>query len=184
MKKILTITFLTIALCGCQSFNAQVYGVSTDTNYLIKSLKANETISVGDISLSKAPDTTCRAVGPIALPNNLSFQAYIKKALEDELKVGGAYAYQAPKIILSGRINRLDMSSSKGLMRGYWDIDITIESSNGQSLTVSEYYEFDSGFEGNAACQNTANALMPTVQNLIGKIVKSPKFKDLIVVKK
>jgi hypothetical protein len=184
MRKILFLASLAFALTGCQSFNAQMYGVSTDTNYAIKSLKVNETISVGDFSLSKPLDTTCRAVGPISLPNNLSFQAYIKKAFEDELKVGGAYAYQSPKIILSGRINKLDMSSSKGITRGYWDIDITVESSNGQSINASEYYEFDSGFEGNAACMNTANALMPTVQNLVGKVIKSPKFKDLITVKK
>lgn len=184
MKKLLSLLAIAISLTGCQTYNAQMYGVSPDTNYTIKSLKVNDSISVGDFSISRPLDTSCRAVGPITLPNNLSFQSYIKKALEDELKVGGAYAYQSPKVILSGRINRLDMSSSKGLMRGYWDIDITIESSNGQSLTVSEYYEFDSGFDGFSACKNTADGFMPTVQNLIAKIIKSPKFKDLITVKK
>jgi hypothetical protein len=184
MKKLLLLSAFASILTGCQTFNAQMYGVSTDTNYAVKSLKVNETISVGEFSLSKPVDATCRAVGPISLPNNLTFESYIKKAFEDELKVGGAYAYQSPKVVLNGRINRLDMSSSKGLMRGYWDIDVTVESSNGQSITASEYYEFESGFEGNSACQNTANALMPTVQNLIGKIIKSPKFRDLIVVKK
>lgn len=184
MKKIILLSSVAFVLSGCQSFNAPMYGVSTDTNYAIKSLKVNESISVGDFSLSKPSDMTCRAVGPISLPNNLSFQAYLKKAFEDELKVGGAYAYQSPKIVLSGRINKLDMSSSKGITRGYWDIEITVESSNGQSIIASEYYEFDSGFEGNAACMNTANALMPAVQNLVGKVIKSPKFKDLITAKK
>jgi predicted small secreted protein len=184
MKKLILVALTVIALTGCQTYNAQMYGVSPDTNYAIKSLEVNEAISVGEFSLSRPLDTNCRAVGPITLPNNLTFQSYIKKALEDELKVGGAYAYQSPKVTLSGRINRLDMSSSKGLLRGYWDIDITLESSNGQSLTASEYYEFDSGFDGFSACKNTADGFMPTVQNLIGKIVKSPKFKDLIATKK
>jgi predicted small secreted protein len=183
MKKIILITASALLLSGCQTFNAQMYGVSTDTNYAIKSLKLNETISVGEFSLGKPLDTTCRAVGPISLPNNLTFQSYIKKAFEDELKVSGAYAYKAPKVVLSGRINKLDMSSSKGLLRGYWDIDLTLESSNGQSITDSEYHEFDSGFEGISACQNTANAFMPAIQNLIGKIMRSPKFKNLVTVK-
>lgn len=171
---------LALSLTGCQTFNAQMYGVSPDTNYAIKSLKINEAISVGEFSLSKSFDTSCRAVGPITLPNNLTFQGYVKKALEDELKIAGAYAYQNPKIILTGRINKLDMSSSKGITRGFWDIDLTIESNNGKSITVSEYYEFDSGFEGISACKNTADGFMPTVQNLIGKAVKSPSFKDLL----
>lgn len=184
MKKLLLIVLSGITLSACQTYNAQTYGVSPDTNYAIKSLKINETITVGEFSISRPLDTNCRAVGPINLPNNLSFQSYIKKALEDELKVGGAYAYQSPKIVLTGRINRLDMSSSKGLLRGYWDIDLTIQSSNGQSVTASEYYEFDSGFDGFSACKNTADGFMPAVQNLIGKIIKSPQFKELIIVKK
>lgn len=184
MKKLILLAISTLTLSACQTYNAQMYGVSPDTNYAIKSLKVNEAVTVGEFSLSKPLDTNCRAVGPITLPNNLSFQSYIKKAFEDELKVGGAYAYQSPKIVLSGRINRLDMSSSKGLMRGYWDIDITVQSSNGKSITASEYYEFDSGFDGFSACKNTADGFMPTIQNLIGKVIKSPEFKDLVTVKK
>jgi hypothetical protein len=180
MKKIFLIALLTLTLTGCQTFNAQTYGVSADTNYAIKMLKINEAISVGEFSLNKSFDTSCRAVGPITLPNNLTFQGYVKKALEDELKIAGAYAHQNSKVLLTGKINKLDMSSSKGITRGYWDIDLTIQSSNGKSLTVSEYYEFQSGFEGNTACQNTANAVMPAVQNLIGKVIKSPQFKDLM----
>jgi PBP1b-binding outer membrane lipoprotein LpoB len=75
MKKLIFLISSALILSGCQTFNAQMYGVSTDTNYAIKSLKINETISIGDFSLSKPLDTTCRAVGPISLPNNISFQA-------------------------------------------------------------------------------------------------------------
>ena len=83
MKKLILVAITAIALTGCQTYNAQMYGVSPDTNYAIKSLKVNEAISVGEFSLSRPLDTNCRAVGPITLPNNLTFQSYIKKALED-----------------------------------------------------------------------------------------------------
>lgn len=184
MKKIFLLLAVSIILSGCQTYNAQMYGVSADTNYAIKSLKLNESITVGEFSLANQFDTNCRAVGPITLPNNLTYQSYIKKAFEDELKIAGAYAYKDPKVSISGRVNRINMSSSKGLTRGYWDIDLTLSSNNGKSITMSEYYEFESGFDGFSACKNTADALMPTVQNLVGKIIKSQEFKEMVSIKK
>lgn len=173
--------FLSILLLsGCSTYNAHTYSVSADTNYAIKSFKSGEAISVGDFSMAIPFDNSCRAVGPISLPNNLTYQAYFKKAFEDELKIAGAYAYKDPKYILTGKINSLEMSSSKGLMKGYWNINLTIISSNGKSLTGAEYYEFESGFDGWTACKNTADGFMPAVQNLIGKIIKDPQFKTLI----
>ncbi len=180
MKKILLAITAPILLSACQTYNAQMYGVSADTNYVIKSLKLNESVSVGEFSLASQFDTSCRAVGPITLPNNLTYGAYVKKAFEDELKIAGAYAYKDPKVIISGRINRINMSSSKGLTRGFWDIDLTVSSNTGRSVTMSEYYEFDSGFDGFSACKNTADALMPTVQNLVGKIIKSAEFREMV----
>lgn len=184
MKKIILIIALPLFLGACQTYNAQMYGVSADTNFIIKSLKVNESVSVGEFSLASQFDTNCRAVGPITLPNNLTYQTYIKRAFEDELKIAGAYAYKDPKVVISGRVNRINMSSSKGLTRGYWDIDLTLSSNNGRSITMSEYYEFESGFDGFSACKNTADALMPTVQNLVGKIIKSAEFKEMVSTKK
>ena len=43
-----------------------------------------------------------------------------------------------------------------------------------------ERYEFESGFVADMACKQTAEAYMPAVQNLIGKIVRSPGFKGLL----
>lgn len=184
MKKIILLLALSVMLSGCQTYNAQMYGVSADTNHAIKSLKLNESVFVGEFSLANQFDTNCRAVGPITLPNNLSYQSYIKKAFEDELKIAGAYAFRDPKVSISGKINKINMSSSKGITRGYWDIDLTLTSSNGKAVTMSEYYEFESGFDGFSACKNTADALMPTVQNLVGKIIKSHEFKEMVAVKK
>ena len=45
---------------------------------------------------------------------------------------------------------------------------------------MAEHYEFNSGFEGGTACKQTAEAFMPAVQNLIGKIVASPDFRALV----
>lgn len=169
-----------VILSGCSTYTVPNYGISADANVSLKALKLNESIRVGDFTSSTGIDTGCRAVGPIALPNNHTVVSYVRKALEDEIKVAGAHSNGNAKYVLTGEITNFKMSSSKGLMRGYWDIGLLLKSSNGQSLSASEYYEFDSGFVGETACSNTANAFMPTVQNLIRKAVTSPEFKKLV----
>ena len=47
-------------------------------------------------------------------------------------------------------------------------------------MTVSEDYEYTSSFYGETACNQTAQAFMPAVQNLVGKVVRSPEFMDLV----
>lgn len=112
--------------------------------------------------------------------DNLSHTQYIQKAFEDELKIAGAYTQGSPRVSIGGKVNKLEFSSSKGLTSGYWQIDITLDSTNGKKLDVSEYYEFKSGFSANEACRNTAEAYSRAVQNLVGKAVKSPGFGDLL----
>jgi hypothetical protein len=65
-------------------------------------------------------------------------------------------------------------------MNGGWDLGLTLKSSNGRSLAVAEHYVFTSSWFGETACNQTAQAMMPAVQNLIGKAVKSPQFRGLV----
>ncbi len=178
--KIIGIALLTVALTACQSYTAQTYSISPDTVRSVKNLKLNETVAVGEVMVPAAVDLNCRAMGPIALPNKLTLSTYIKKAMEDELKIGDAFAYQNPKVTLTAQVTKFSMSSSKGLTRGYFDIDIRVISSNGKSIQANEYYEFDSGFDGYTACKNTSDALMPAVQNLVAKVYKDPQFIGLV----
>ncbi|MEW6119585.1 MAG: hypothetical protein AB1593_05820 [Pseudomonadota bacterium] len=110
----------------------------------------------------------------------MSFEAYIQKALADELKVAGKFDEKSPKITLSGVVEQLAFSSSRGLTGGSWDIGLRVTSSNGKSTFISEHYEFNSGFIADTACKQTAEAYYPAVQNLIGKLVKSPEFIGLV----
>lgn len=164
---------------GCSTYTTPRYSINADTNVALKSMGVVN-VSVGSFNGPSRFDTGCRATGPLAPPDNMTHTAYVKKALEDELKVAGAYASSTPKIILSGNVNRLDFSSSRGLTGGSWDIDLTLNSSNGKTMNATEHYEFASGFIADTACKQTAEAYLPTVQNLIGKIVRSPEFKILV----
>ena len=79
-------------------------------------------------------------------------------------------------IILTGHLNKIDFSSTSG----YWIISLTLKSSNGNSLTVKERYNYTTSFYGETACNQTAQAFMPAVQDLIGKIIHHPQFTRLI----
>lgn len=154
------------------------YSISADTNLAIKALGVSS-VSVGAFSGPAEFESACRAAGPLAAPDGMSHTAYIKKTLEDELKIAGAYAASSPRVTLTGIVDRLAFSSSRGLTGGSWDIDLRLRSSNGREMSASERYEFKSGFDALTACKQTAEAFMPAVQNLIGKVVQSPEFKDL-----
>lgn len=180
MKKILIALIpLTMLVGACSTFTTPRYSINADTNVAIKALGVTG-VSVGTFSGPATFDNSCRAAGPLAPPDGGTHTGYIKKALEDELKVAGAYAAGASRVSLSGVVNKLAFSSSRGLTGGSWDIDLTLTSSNGKTLQAVEHYEFESGFVADTACKQTAEAYFPAVQNLIGKAVRSPEFAGLV----
>jgi hypothetical protein len=167
------------ALSACSTYMPQRYSISADNNMALKMIEVGN-INVGSFKGQANFDSSCRAAGPIAPPDNMSFEAYIQKALADELKVAGKFDEKTPKITLSGIVEQLAFSSSRGLTGGSWNIGLRVNSSNGRSSYVSEYYEFNSGFIADTACKQTAEAYLPAVQNLIGKLVKSAEFVTLV----
>ncbi|MDE2128629.1 MAG: hypothetical protein KGJ74_03055 [Betaproteobacteria bacterium] len=173
--KIISLLFSVVFLSSCAALTPPPYSISADTDVALKKMSVGN-IDVGEFKAPENFSAMCRAVGPIAPPDNMTFQGYIRKALADELKVAGKFDDHAPKVTLSGSVEQLKFSSSTDLVRGAWDIGLRVNSSNGKSDFVSEHYEFESGFLGGPACQNTAAAYFPAVRALIGKLVESPQF--------
>ena len=169
-----------LSLSACSTFTPQRYNISADNNIALKAIGVGN-INVGTFAGPSSFDRTCRGAGPIAPPDNISFEAYIQKALADELKLAGMFDDKAPKATLSGVVEQLNFSSSRGLTGGEWNIRLRVNSSNGKSMSVSEHYEFESGFVADTACKQTAEAFLPAVQNIIGKLVKSPEFRSLLI---
>lgn len=172
-------TFAIGALTACETPTTQRYSISADNNQIIKSLNATG-IAVGPFSGPADFNPNCRAVGALQVADGVSHTEYIRKAFEDELKVAGAFAPSSPRVTLSGKVLRLDFSSTRSVTGGSWTIDLALSSSNGRSMTVQEYYEFNSGFVANEACRNTAEAYSRAVQNLVGKAVRSSDFPSLV----
>jgi hypothetical protein len=179
MKKVL-LAISVLALSACQTFTPQRYNISADNNVTLKAFGIGN-ISVGAFTGPSAFDSTCRGAGPIAPPDNMGFEAYIQKAFADELKVAGMFDDKTPKTILTGTVEQLSFSSSRAVTGGEWKIRLRINSSNGKSISVSEHYEFEAGWNANVACKQTADAYLPAVQNLIGKVIKVPEFRTLLV---
>jgi hypothetical protein len=168
-----------LMVASCSTFTTPRYAANADTNVHLKSLGLSS-IAVGSFSGPKEFDNACRAAGPLSPPDGLSHTEYLRKAFEDEFKFAGLHAAANARVVLSGVVNKLEFSSARGLTGGSWDIDVTLSSSNGKRMSAKERYEFESGFVADTACKQTAEAYMPTVQNLIKKIVHSPEFKGLV----
>ena len=159
----------------------QRYTIAVDNIVTMKEVGVAH-IVVGEFTKSADFSDHCRGAGSIAPPDNVTISEYIRKAFVDELKMAALLSRgeQADKITLTGTIDHLSFSSIKYLNRGYWKIGLQVRSSNGKSHHVMESYEFNSGFSALTACIQTAQALLPATQNLIGKLVKSPEFRELV----
>ncbi len=179
MKNLTVILASLLLLAACETPTTQRYAISADNNQAIKAIGATG-VSIKALDGPADFSSSCRALGPLKVADNLTHTQYIQKAFEDELKIAGAYAATAARVTLGGKVKKLEFSSSRGLTGGYWSIDLRLESSNGKTLDVSEYYEFDTGFVANEACRNTAEAYSRAVQNLVGKTVRSPTFPELL----
>lgn len=174
MKKILLGVALCLSLAACDSFTAQRYSISADNDMTLKAM-AGTHVTVGTFTTAKEFDHSCRLVGPIELPDGLTYEGYVQKAFKDELQVAGLYDTQAP-VSLTGVLTNV----SSGSTSGTWEISITVNSSNGKSLSADEHYDFHTSFSAVSACHNVADAFQPAVQSLIGKVIASPDFKALL----
>ena len=174
MKSVIGILIL-LALAACDTYTAAPYSISADNNVALKSTLGNQHVGVGKFTAASKIDLNCRLVGPIAIADGMSPEDYIRKAFADELKVAGLYDEKA-QIALSGLIDDLKFSSTAGT----WDTALVVNSSNGKSITVTDRYDFHTGFVGDIACHNVADAFQPAVQSLIGKVIAAPEFRSLV----
>lgn len=168
-----------VVLSACETPTTQRYAISPDNNLLLKAMGVSA-VGVGTFAGPVDFNANCRALGALQVADGLSHTQYIRKAFEDELKVAGAFAPSSPRVTLTGKVDRLEFSSTRALTGGSWTIDLALTSSNGKSLRINEHYEFNSGFAAPEACRNTAEAFSRAVQNLVGKTVRNPEFPSLV----
>jgi len=177
MKKIMFMAAALLMLSACSTMQPPRYAISIDN---IQKLKNYEGVKAEVVSLNQSANFSpnCRLMGPIEPADGLTIPQFIAKAFNDEFKMAGLFSTDGIKI--SGDITKVEFSSITGLTSGYWDIGLRLDSSNGQSLSVSNKYTFKSGFDAITACNATADALTPAVQDLIKATVYHPEFSKLL----
>jgi hypothetical protein len=170
-----------VFMAGC-THAPQRYGISAENNNALKALNAKN-VNVGSFVNTSNIENNCRGIyGALALPDKLSFEGYLQKALQDELKVAGAYGNTEKSVTLTGNIEKLAFSTLTSITGGgSWDIGLRVKSSNGKEVYVTEHYEYDGSMQAWIACGEAASAYQPAVQNVLGKLFNSKEFKEMLV---
>jgi len=176
MKKLLLLAAV-VSLSACSTMEPPRYAISVDN---IQQLKTFDGAQAEVVSLNQPGSfsSNCRLMGPIQPADGLSIPEFISKAFNDEFKMADVYSNEG--VQLTGDITKIEFSSISGLTSGYWDIGLTLNSSNGKTLSVNNKYSFKSGFDAITACNATADALSPAVQDLIKATVTHPEFSNLL----
>jgi len=153
------------------------YAVSVDNNVALKKYEGSR-VKVVSIEPPANFDPNCRLMGPIQASDGMTIPQFVQKAFNDEFKFANLYAENG--VALNGTLTKVAFSSTSGLTNGWWDLDLLLKSSNGKSMNVVSRYEFPSGFDAITACNQTAQALGPAVQDLIKKTVSDSQFPSLL----
>lgn len=177
MKRHFAVVAVAVLALGCSTMTPARYSVSIDNNQALKRYEGSK-VRVASISSSARYDASCRLMGPIQASDGMTIPQFVEKAFNDELKFANIYSDQG--VSLTGDLTRIAFSSTSGLTNGWWELALKLTSSNGKSMAVESRYEFKSGFDAITACNQTAQALGPSVQDLIKKIVDDPQFGELL----
>lgn len=177
MKKTFLAAGVALLMAGCSTMTPARYSVSMDNNQALKTYQGS-TMQLASLEAADKYDANCRLMGPIQATDNMTIPQFVQKAFNDEFKFADVYGESGAK--LTGTLDRIAFSSTAGLTGGWWDLAITLKSSNGKSLNAQNRYEFKSGFDAITACNQTAQALAPAVQDLIKKTVTDPQFQELL----
>lgn len=178
MKRIIVAVFV-LVLSAC-SYIPPRYSISEDNTMELKKLGADN-INVGAFTATAEFDDNCSiTAGVVGKPDITGFQGYIKKAFIKELQQAGLFDDKAPKITLTGVVEKLSFSSRRDVYTSSWNITVRLNSSNGKSVRVSVQHDFDAGAGSQADCQIIADNYMPAVQKILGKLISSPEFQSLV----
>ncbi|MCY1030218.1 hypothetical protein OV207_02030 [Corallococcus sp. BB11-1] len=165
-----------LLLSACPAYTVTRYSVSVDNVEMLRSLQKKYpqgALKVSDFISESGPqrEILCRGAGPVAPPDQKTFEQYLQAALRDELRMAGVYSDKS-KVELSAKFHELDFSS----IDGTWNLAASVSASPVQPFQVSHVSSFSSSPIGDNACNLTAQAFMPATQDFLKKLVSSPEF--------
>ena len=180
MKKSLllgSVILSTLLFTGC-GIKTNEYSVSADNVETLRSYKDLK-LNVNEFTATNKGESSvlCRLAETISTPQGEPFSKYIENALISELKMAGVYSKDS-NLTISGNLNKIYGSTMLG--NAYWEVNVTISSSNGKSLTVNTKRDYPSAYLAATACNNMATSFAPTIKQLVEDIVNHKDFKNLL----
>lgn len=181
MKKSLllssSVVLVAFLFTGC-GIKTSEYNVSADNVQTLRDYKELK-LDVSNFTATTAGESSvmCRLAETVSTPKGESFEEYIKDALVSELKMAGVYDKNSD-LKISGNLNKIYGSTMFG--NAYWEINITISSSNGKSLTVTTKRDYPSSYLASTACNNMGTSFSPTIKQLIADIINHKDFSSLL----
>lgn len=167
--KYVIILFTVCIISGCGSFATNRYSISTDNAVMLRSFEGSQLNVENFFDKNNVSEISCHFHGSVHTVDGEPFAKFIEKALSDELKMAGVYSKTAP-VTISGHLDSIDFSTAFDTR---WDITLTLKSSTGKSVTITENYQYNGSVFGSdgGECGQAALAFVPAVQNLVGKII-------------
>ncbi len=169
------VTILLFSGCGIKinEYNVSADNVQTLRNY--KDLKLD--VSTFTASNKDESSVMCRLAETVSTPKGEPFSQYIEEALVSELKMASVYDKNSD-LKISGNLNKIYGSTMFG--NAYWEINVTITSSNGKSITVNTKRDYPSSYLASTACNNMGTSFAPTIKQLINDILNHKDFAELL----
>jgi hypothetical protein len=181
MKKIIilssSLVVASLLFTGC-GIKTSEYNVSAENVSQLRSYEGIK-INVGEFSADNPKERSklCRLAETITTPKGESFEQYIKEAFVSELKMANIYD-KASNLTITGNVDKVYGSSVIG--NAYWEVSVTINSTNGKSIKVNTKRDYPSAFVANTACNNMATSFSPTIKQLINDIINHKDFHSLL----
>ena len=179
MKNILVVLLAVVVVSGCTSITAAPYSVSGDTHQALKNLTGANKIVVDELKSVTTYSWPLCGQWFINAVDGLTISQFVSKALNDELKFADLHDPGGRRI--SGEMTKMEFSSGINSRQGWWDLGVTLRSSNGVTVNTENRYTFESSsYASWTACNQTAQALNVATQDLILKLVSNPAFPSLL----
>lgn len=172
-----SVALATLLFTGC-GIKTSEYNVSADNVSTLRDYKELK-LDVGNFTATNVGESSvmCRLAETISTPKGEPFSEYIKEALLSELKMAGVYDKNSD-LKISGNVNKVYGSSMLG--NAYWEINVTVASTTGKSITVNTKRDYPSSYLATTACNNMGTSFSPTIKQLIGEIINHKDFPTLL----
>lgn len=177
-KTIVSACVVALTLMAC-SHTAPRYGLSPENQVALKTLKGSKRVAVGPFTSNEPGKQSiiCRAAGPVEAPDGKTFDAYLREALINELRIADVLDEKS-SVVIKGHLEHIDFNSNIGA--GQWMMRLTMSAPGATPFTVENTYSFSTNFIADQACAQVAQALLPATQDLYHKLFAQPQFQSLL----